>query len=47
MKEHVVLLFLRVTPLRGCPGGADGEESACQFRRPRRRGFDPCVGKIP
>ena len=24
-----------------------GKESACQFRRPKRRGFDPWVGKIP
>ena len=24
-----------------------GKESACQYRRHRRLGFDPCVGKIP
>ena len=31
----------------GFPGGAVGEESACQCRRHKRRGFDPRVGKIP
>ena len=29
------------------PGGTSGEESACQFRRCKRCGFDPWVGKIP
>ena len=24
-----------------------GKESACQCRRPRRPGFDPCIEKIP
>ena len=28
-------------------GGASGKEPGCQCRRPKRRGFDPCVGKIP
>ena len=27
--------------------GSDGQESACQWRRCRRRGFGPWVGKIP
>ena len=31
----------------GLPGGAKGNESACQCRRRKRRGFDPWVGKIP
>ena len=31
----------------GFPGGASGKESTRQCRRPRRRGFDPWVGKIP
>ena len=31
----------------GFPGGASGEESTCQGRRFRRRGFNPWVRKIP
>ena len=31
----------------GFPGGALGEESACQCRRHKRCGFDPWVRKIP
>ena len=29
------------------PGGAGVKESACQYRRCTRRGFDPWFGKIP
>ena len=43
-----VLCFCPPPPhLRGFPGGASGKEPACPCRRPRRRGFDPWVGKIP
>ena len=31
----------------GYPGGTSGKESTCQFRRSKRHGFDPWVGKIP
>ena len=31
----------------GFPGGASGEEPACQCRRHKRRRFDPWVQKIP
>ena len=31
---------------RGLPGGASGKERMCQYRRCKRRGFDPWVGKI-
>ena len=31
----------------GCPGGTSGKEFACQYRRCKRLGFDPWVGKIP
>ena len=31
----------------GFPGGARGQEPACQCRRPNRHCFDPWVGKIP
>ena len=29
------------------PRGTSGKEPACQFRRQKRRGFNPLVGKIP
>ena len=29
------------------PGGATGKEPACQYRRHKKRGFDPWIGKIP
>ena len=32
---------------RGFPGGASGKEPACQYRRHKRLGFDPWLGKIP
>ena len=31
----------------GFPGGASGEEPACQCRRHKRHGLDPWVRKIP
>ena len=31
----------------GFPGGTSGKESACQWRRHKRHGFDPWVRKIP
>ena len=31
----------------GFPGGASGQEPACQHRRRKTFGFDPQVGKIP
>ena len=31
----------------GFPSGASGKEPACRFRRHKRHGFDPWVGKIP
>ena len=31
----------------GFPGGSVSKESACQYRRHKRCGFDPWVGKIP
>ena len=29
------------------PDGASGKEPACRYRRHKRRGFDPWLGKIP
>ena len=34
-------------PSWGFPADASGKEPACQFRRCKRHGFDPWVGKIP
>ena len=34
-------------PDRGFPDGAIGKEPACQCRRLKRHGFDPCIRKIP
>ena len=31
----------------GFPGGISGKEPSCQYRRCKRRGFGPWVGKIP
>ena len=31
----------------GFPGGSSSKEYACQCRRPKRHGFDPCIRKIP
>ena len=31
----------------GFAGGTSGEEPPCQYRRFKRLGFDPWVGKIP
>ena len=31
----------------GFPGGTSGKEPTCQFRRLKRHGFDPLVGKVP
>ena len=33
--------------LLGIPGGASSKEPACQYRRHKRHGFNPWVGKIP
>jgi len=31
----------------GFPGGASGKEHTCQYRKHKRREFDPWVRKIP
>ena len=31
----------------GFPSGTGGKESGCQWRKHKRRGFDPWVWKIP
>ena len=36
------LIFVKIFP-----GGTSGKESTCQYRRHKKRRFDPWVGKIP
>ena len=47
--SYLVTAFLwgAALPYSSFQGGASGKEPACQWRRPKRPGFDPCVGKIP
>ena len=45
MREIPMAPFRPTLP-RGFPGGPSGKEPACQCRRLKRCGFDPCVGKI-
>ena len=39
--------FYLVQQNQGFPGGSEGKESTCQFRRRKRCSFNPWVGKIP
>ena len=41
-----IFLMLYISK-NGLPCGARGKERTCQWRRRKRRGFDPWVGKIP
>ena len=40
-------LMTKMVKARGLPGGASGKELTCQYRRHKRCGSDPWVGKIP
>ena len=42
-----ITYWKKVSPAEGFPGGASDKEPACQWRRCKRRGFDPWVGKKP
>ena len=46
-KEETCRTWEKAAVPSGFPGGASGKESACQFSRCRRCGFDPWNGKIP
>ena len=39
--------FCKKQTFIGLPWWLSGKESACQCRRHRRRGFNPCIRKIP
>ena len=39
--------YLHSVPICGLPRWCSGKESTCQWRRPRKPGFDCWVGKIP
>ena len=41
LKSDPYFFSLRSSFKRGFPGGASGEEPACQCRRPKRHRFDP------
>ena len=43
----LVIIYLTQYANNGFPVGASGKEPACQYRRHRRLGFNPCVRKIP
>ena len=43
----VYIYIYTYTHVWGFPGGASCKEPTCQFRRPKRLGFHPWVGKIP
>jgi len=46
--RHSFLLWFAIGyEYRGFPGGTSSKEPACQCRKRKRRGFSPCVGKIP
>ena len=42
-----MLIWLLMRLIMGFSSGTSGKEPACQFRRHKRLGFDPWVGKIP
>ena len=44
LRHTCISIFLDGYTYMGFPGGTSGKESTCQCRR---RGFNPCVGKIP
>jgi len=45
--EKLDSIYFRYEILRGFSGGTSGKERAFQYRRQKRRGFNPWVGKIP
>ena len=48
LKENLQILPKPlILKVKSFPGGASGQESACQCGRLKRCGFDPWVGKIP
>ena len=47
LRKGQLVYLLYIPWLRGFPGGTSGKELACQWRRGKRRRFDPWIGKIP
>ena len=47
LRLYFLILKLSCDDPLGFPGGTSGKEPACQFRRHKRRRFDPWVRKIP
>ena len=46
-RESDSLLWSTLQTQQSFPGGASGKEPAYQYRRHKRRGFNPCIRKIP
>ena len=44
---YVFSIWAHMLRLKAFLDGANGKESACQFRRPKRHEFDPTIRKIP
>ena len=44
--QYKLMSWIVLLPLTGFPGGASGEEPACQYKRRQRCGFYPWVRKI-
>ena len=38
---------MKAQNLGGLPGATNGEKPTCQYRRHKKLGFNPWVGKIP
>ena len=45
--EDFLTIVNEMLSISGFPGGSDGGEFACQYRRPKRCWFDPWARKIP
>ena len=45
-KYRKVITYSTTAQTKGFPDGASSKEFSCQYRRHKRCGFDPWVGKI-
>ena len=43
----LIVIIWKYPNYQSFPGGATGKEPPCQYRRLKKHGFDPWVGKIP
>ena len=47
VRSILIYMYVLYVYILGCPAGAGGKESTCQYMRHRRHRFYPWVGKIP